>query len=95
LREKRQSAIYIDMITPEQCRAARGLLGWTQAQLSERASVGVVTVRNFEGLRSTPMRGTLTLLQQALETAGVDFIPENGGGVGVRLRAPLASSAWR
>ncbi|PSJ19972.1 transcriptional regulator, partial [Halomonas sp. ND22Bw] len=37
------------MISAAQCRAARGLLNWTQAELAAAASVGVVTVRQFEG----------------------------------------------
>jgi transcriptional regulator with XRE-family HTH domain len=78
------------MIIAEQCRAARGLLGWTQADLAKRSQVGVVTIRNFEGNKSTPMRGTLVLLTQTLEASGIEFIPQNGGGPGVRLRKPIA-----
>ena len=37
------------MVTPEQCRAARGLLGWSQGELAEKAAVGIVTVRHLEG----------------------------------------------
>jgi transcriptional regulator with XRE-family HTH domain len=74
------------MITPAQCRAARGLLSWTQADLAKAASVGVVTVRQFEGESGTPRPATLTVLQQALEAAGLEFIPENGGGAGIRFR---------
>lgn len=74
------------MISPAQCRAARGLLSWTQADLAKAASVGVVTVRQFEGESGTPRPATLTVLQQALEAAGLEFIPENGGGAGIRFR---------
>nr|WP_091722640.1 transcriptional regulator [Methylobacterium phyllostachyos] len=76
------------MITPAQCRAARGLLSWTQADLAKAASVGVVTVRQLEGENGTPRSATLTVLRQALEAAGVEFIPQNGGGAGVRMRQP-------
>lgn len=42
--------------------AARGLLSWTQAQLAKAASVGMGTVRRFEGERGTPWPATLTVL---------------------------------
>jgi transcriptional regulator with XRE-family HTH domain len=74
------------MFTPAQCRAARGLIDWSQQQLAEAARVGVVTVRQFEGGASQPRNATLEVVQRALEAAGVEFIPENGGGAGVRLK---------
>jgi transcriptional regulator with XRE-family HTH domain len=72
-------------ITSETCRAARGLLGWSQDQLASAASVSAGTVRNFEAGRPT-IPATVILLQQALETAGVIFIHPNGDGPGVRLK---------
>jgi hypothetical protein len=48
--------------------------------------IGVATIRQFEGGATEPRLATLLVLRQALETAGVDFIDENGGGPGVRLR---------
>ena len=74
------------MITSPQCRAARGLLDWTQQELADRARVGIVTVRQFEGGLNEPRRATLEVIRRALEAAGVEFIQENGGGPGVRLR---------
>jgi transcriptional regulator with XRE-family HTH domain len=74
------------MITPSQCRAARGLIDWSQIELAEAARVGVVTVRQFEKGAAEPRNSTLEVLQRALESAGVEFIAENGGGAGVRLR---------
>ena len=74
------------MITPAQCRAARGLLDWSQQHLADRASVGVVTVRQVEGGLTEPRRATLDVIRRAFETAGVEFIDENGGGPGVRLK---------
>jgi transcriptional regulator with XRE-family HTH domain len=74
------------MMTPAQCRAARGLLDWSQQELAEAASVGVVTVRQFEGSKVAPRNSTLEVLTRALVAAGVEFIPENGGGAGVRLK---------
>ena len=75
------------MINSAQCRAARGLLGWSQQELATRAKVGVVTVRQMENDHQ-PRRATLAVVRAAFEAAGVEFIDENGGGAGVRLRKP-------
>ena len=74
------------MITPEQCRAARGLLDWSQQRLADEAQVGIVTVRQLESGQNQPRRATLIVVRRTLEDAGVELIDENGGGVGVRLR---------
>jgi transcriptional regulator with XRE-family HTH domain len=74
------------VITPEQCRAARGLLAWNQHELAQRARVGVVTVHQLEADISQPRQATLEVIRRAFEVAGVEFIDENGGGPGVRLR---------
>ena len=74
------------MVTPGQCRAARGLLGWNQQELARRARVGIVTVHQLETGVSHPRRATLDVIQRAFKSAGVEFIDENGGGPGVRLR---------
>jgi predicted transcriptional regulator len=74
------------MVSPEQCRAARGLLDWSQQELALRAGIGIVTVRQLEAGTIEPRRATLTVVRQALEKAGVEFIDENGGGPGVRLK---------
>jgi transcriptional regulator with XRE-family HTH domain len=76
------------VIAPEQCRAARGLLGWSQQDLAQEAEVGIVTVRQLEAGLTRPRRSTMVVVRQTLEAAGVEFIDENGGGVGVRLREP-------
>jgi transcriptional regulator with XRE-family HTH domain len=79
-------------MTPSQCRAARGLLNWTQDKIASAARVSVVTVRNFENEKSTPQRATLDVIQRALEAAGVEFT--NGHQPGVRLtKAAAAQSA--
>ena len=72
-------------MTPAQCRAARGLLDWTQDELAAKAAVSVVTVRNFEKGRSSPQRATLEVVRRALEAGGVELT--NGGQPGVRLKA--------
>jgi transcriptional regulator with XRE-family HTH domain len=76
------------MITSAQCRAARGLIGWSQQDLAKSAGVGTVAVHQLESGRSQPRRATLDVVRRALEAAGVQFIDENGGGAGVRLRKP-------
>ncbi|UFN49040.1 helix-turn-helix domain-containing protein [Roseomonas sp. OT10] len=73
-------------LTPEQCRAARALLDWTQDQLAERAAVSRSTVRSFEGGQHELQRATGTAIRRALEEAGVSFLePDAEGGAGVRL----------
>jgi transcriptional regulator with XRE-family HTH domain len=74
------------MITSAQCRAARGLVGWSQLQLAKNAGVGTVAIHQLESGTSQPRRATLEVVRRALEGAGVEFIDENGGGPGVRLR---------
>jgi transcriptional regulator with XRE-family HTH domain len=74
------------MITPGQCRAARGLLGWNQQELARRAKVGIVTVHQLESGISQPRHATFDVIRRAFESAGVEFIDENGGGPGVRIR---------
>jgi predicted transcriptional regulator len=76
------------MISSAQCRAARGLVGWTQQELAKNAGVGTVAIHQLESGTSQPRRATLDVVRRALEEAGVEFIDENGGGAGVRLRRP-------
>jgi transcriptional regulator with XRE-family HTH domain len=76
------------MITSAQCRAARGLVGWSQQELAKNAGVGTVAIHQLESGTSQPRRATLDVVRRALEAAGVEFIDENGGGAGVRLRKP-------
>ncbi len=60
-------------MSPEQARAARGWLGWSQQTLAERAHVGLSTIKDFEGGNRTPIANNLTAIQQALEAAGIGF----------------------
>ncbi|ADH89700.1 putative transcriptional regulator, XRE family [Ancylobacter novellus DSM 506] len=73
-------------LAPEQCRAARGLLNWTQEHLAERAGVSRSTVRDFECHRHVLHRGTETLLIRTFEDAGVMLLPPGEYGPGVRIR---------
>ena len=77
------------MLTSAQCRAARGLVDWSQRELAQRAGVGIVTIRQLEAAIHEPRRATLDVVRRALEAAGVEFIDENGGGAGVRLGKPV------
>jgi transcriptional regulator with XRE-family HTH domain len=60
-------------MSPEQCRAARNWLAWTQAELAERANVGLSTVKDYEGGKRTPIANNLEAMQKALEKAGMAF----------------------
>ncbi|WP_294540016.1 XRE family transcriptional regulator [uncultured Rhodoblastus sp.] len=73
-------------MTPSQCRAARALINLTQPKLAEAAGVGLSTVVDFEKSRRAVSDVAREAIRAALEAAGVEFIPENGGGAGVRLR---------
>lgn len=73
-------------ITREQCRAARALLNWSQKDLANAAGIGLSTVARFERGENPPYTSTLETLRAALEAAGIEFIPANGGGPGLRLR---------
>jgi hypothetical protein len=73
-------------LTPGQVKGARGLLGWWQSDLAARAYVSASAIRLFEaGVQAAPPLD-LDIVRTALESAGVEFIAENGGGAGVRLR---------
>ncbi|TAL01849.1 MAG: XRE family transcriptional regulator [Rhodospirillaceae bacterium] len=72
-------------ITPEQSRAARALLDWSQERLAEKAELSGGSVRHFEKGRQPLSPNNLAAVRAALEKAGVEFIAENGGGAGVRL----------
>ena len=61
-------------------------MDWRQAELAMKAGVGIVTVRQFEAATHVPRRATLDVVMRAFESAGIEFIEENGGGPGVRLR---------
>lgn len=77
------------MISIEQIRAARGLLGWSQTELAEAAGRSLPTIKRLEreGEDGQPVSDDVReAVRSALEKAGVEFIPENGGGAGVRMK---------
>ena len=75
-------------ITGAQIRAARALVRWTAEELAASAGVGVSTIRRAEAEDGLPTvtAANLKLIRITLESAGIEFIPENGGGVGVRFK---------
>jgi transcriptional regulator with XRE-family HTH domain len=82
-------------ITPAQCRGARGLLGWSQADLSVASNIATKTIADFERGAREPYLRTVEEMRRTLEEAGIEFIAENGGGAGIRLRRrrePLVGS---
>src|SRR3546814_8995585 len=73
------------ILFPEQCRAARGLLNWTQAQLATFDGISRSTVRDFEGDRHQLHLSTEALLISTLEKADVRLLPPGREGAGARL----------
>lgn len=76
-------------LKPSQCRAARALLGWSQDDLEAKSGVSKKTIADFEREAQIPYDRTLRELELAVEAAGAQLIPENGGGAGVRLKAAV------
>src|ERR1700681_2198966 len=75
-------------LTSGQIRAARSLIRWRAEDLARESAVGVATIRRAELTEDeTSMTAPNDLaVRRALEAAGVEFIDENGGGPGVRLK---------
>ncbi len=70
---------------PAQCRAARGLLAWSQDELARQSGVSLRTIISFEIGERQPRQGTVMKLKAAFGAASVTLIETNGGGPGVRL----------
>jgi transcriptional regulator with XRE-family HTH domain len=77
-----------DLLTSEQLRAARAILRLQQKDLSDTSKVSLATIKRLEANPGvlTANHPTIAALQLALELAGIEFINENGGGPGLRLR---------
>lgn len=76
-------------ILPIQCKMARVAVGWGVRDLAREANVSTDTIARLE--RGEELKeSTQAAIRSALESAGVEFIPENGGGPGVRLRGSVA-----
>jgi hypothetical protein len=77
-------------LTGPQIRAGRALVRWRAQDLARESAVGIATIKRAElavGVTSMTVANDLAV-RRALEAAGIDFIDENGGGAGVRLRKP-------
>jgi transcriptional regulator with XRE-family HTH domain len=77
------------LFSPSQIRAARALVGWSQTEVAEAAGLSIPTIKRAEadgGIRVS--QDAVEAIADALRKAGVEFIAENGGGAGVRLRKP-------
>ena len=80
-------------MTSAQCRGARAILEMTQPELARAASLGLSTVVDFERRRREVSEEAIKAMRRALEAAGIEFIDENGGGPGVRLKKPIKKRA--
>jgi transcriptional regulator with XRE-family HTH domain len=76
------------LVTIRQVKAARALLGWSQADLARRSSISEPTIARLESTDGQlgGRQATTEKITRAIEAAGIEFIEENGGGPGVRLR---------
>src|ERR1700680_809189 len=85
---KRPDPMLPKPLTSAQIRAARALIRWSALQLAEKTAVGVTTIRRAELTASETKltRVNDQAIRRVLEAAGVEFIDENGGGPGARLR---------
>jgi DNA-binding transcriptional regulator YiaG len=68
-------------MTPDQCRAARGWLDWSQPDLASAAHVSLSTVRDFEKGRRVPIANNLAAMKAALEAKGIAFV--DGAALGI------------
>lgn len=78
----------VKSVSSGQIRAARALIRMDQATLAQSAGVSVPTIKRIEASEGEPATsfGTVMRIIEVLEAAGIEFIPENGGGAGVRWR---------
>jgi transcriptional regulator with XRE-family HTH domain len=75
-------------LSPAQCRAARALLNWSQADLVAHSKITKKTIADFERGATQPRPHTLAQITAAFEAAGIEFLNGNGPGVRVRVKAP-------
>lgn len=73
------------MITGDQIRAARALLGWSQRDLADRALLSETAILRLETNRADTRISTILKVRRALESAGIEFI-SRADAVGVVLR---------
>ena len=80
------------MLTSGQIRAARALLRWSAQRLADETGISWRTIARMESVDGVPSANSRNLLniQQTLEKAGIEFIEENGGGAGIRLKRKIS-----
>ncbi len=66
------------MLTIEQCRAARGLLGWTQQDLADASGLSKTAINNFEKGHSDIKADSLRAIREAFESSEIEFQQDNG-----------------
>ena len=78
------------MVSVRQIKAGRALLGWSQSDLASASEVSEPTIARLESVDGElgGREETVQKIRSALEKGGIQFIEENGGGPGVRLRKP-------
>jgi transcriptional regulator with XRE-family HTH domain len=83
------------VLSPEQSRAARAWLGWSQAELAKGANVSLRTIQAFEKGGRVPMANNITAIRRVLEIAGIRFLfARNGTAAGIaRREAEIGSLA--
>ncbi|MEN3238909.1 helix-turn-helix transcriptional regulator [Methylobacterium ajmalii] len=83
------------MLTGAQIRMARGHLRWSVKDLAEASGVSTATIKRMEEVDGVPKAITDNLLKikSALENKDLVFLPENGGGAGLRMRKPAENGA--
>jgi predicted transcriptional regulator len=81
-------AVSILKVSIRQLKAARALIGWSQEELASAAGISLPTIKRLEAAHGwlAGRQTTAQKIRAALEKEGVEFIDENGGGPGVRLR---------
>lgn len=75
------------MVSIEQIKAARAMLGMKQTELAKKAGISIATLNNIErGAQTDPKLSTVKAIQGALEKEGVEFITDALGSTGVCLK---------
>jgi transcriptional regulator with XRE-family HTH domain len=79
-------------LTAQQIKAARGALGWSVQDLSDRAGVGTATISRYEMADAVPQsrKDNLQKIQAVFEAAGIEFIGSPNDRPGIRIGAPRA-----
>ncbi len=73
------------MFSPNQSKAARALLSWSQTDLADAAGLGLSTIKDYESGRRKPHARNLTKIDGAFTDKGIEFLSDNDGGKGVRI----------